>query len=680
MIKQSTIEAVKSQMQILEVVQEFVSLKKQGAAYVGLSPFTAEKTPSFNVIPSKEIFKDFSSGKGGDVISFLQEHQEFTFTQAIEWLANFYNIPIEYEGASTAVLPEPKITQRDAATTETDGEWYFEIRTEFTDFEIKTLLAAKVLDYISKDGEIDRKKAHEVFRRVNLYALESYTIIKNRKATVIAATDSFPIYMFDEGVFKKLYLPLNKGRRKKDGSPLPRFMYKGERPKNFLHGQADCVKAFNDLNQDNESMADEEEKADKKTKKLPEIIHCTGGSDAINILMLGYHVVWPNSETAKLTEKQFKKLQTLAEKVMNLPDIDATGRREAHRMAMQHLEMYTIELPESLAQKYDHSGNPCKDVRDYLRYYNYYDFKLLTSDALPYQFWETDYQKKKDGSYKKIYSVMNKRMYNFLMKNGFHRFRLETEKDGSTWIHRKDNIVKKIKSDDIAIYVHEFLESIHADERLSDTFFRTPQLSDSSLTKLKFIDIDFKDYTKSSQFFFFKNAAVVVSNKEIKAFKLGDIQRNVWESEVIDHSLPLEGTEPQIHSPHFKITKTPDGEFDIEILKKDNIFLNYLIQTSRIFWQKELEDSLEGLPPEVADKYREENKFNIAGPNLDPMEIQEQKQHLINKIFTLGYMLHRYKDPSRPWASIWFQIPRSVEMVSRTGDLVSPFFTSHFAT
>ncbi len=78
-----------------EVIGEFVSLKKSGANFKGLSPFTQEKTPSFMVSPAKQIWKDFSSGKGGNVIAFLMEHEHFTYPEAIRYLAKKYNIEIE---------------------------------------------------------------------------------------------------------------------------------------------------------------------------------------------------------------------------------------------------------------------------------------------------------------------------------------------------------------------------------------------------------------------------------------------------------------------------------------------------------------------------------------------------------------------------------------------------------
>ena len=94
MISKETIDKVFEYARVEEVISDFIALKKTGANYKGLSPFTNEKTPSFIVSPSKQIWKDFSSGKGGNVIAFLMEHEQFNYPESIRYLSNKYNIEI----------------------------------------------------------------------------------------------------------------------------------------------------------------------------------------------------------------------------------------------------------------------------------------------------------------------------------------------------------------------------------------------------------------------------------------------------------------------------------------------------------------------------------------------------------------------------------------------------------
>jgi DNA primase len=95
MITKPTIDRIMEATDIVEVIGEFVQLKKRGANYVGLSPFANERTPSFTVSPAKGIFKDFSTGKGGSAITFLMELEKFTYPEALKWLAKKYGIEVE---------------------------------------------------------------------------------------------------------------------------------------------------------------------------------------------------------------------------------------------------------------------------------------------------------------------------------------------------------------------------------------------------------------------------------------------------------------------------------------------------------------------------------------------------------------------------------------------------------
>lgn len=95
MIARESIDEVKSRMDIVDVIGDFVTLKRSGQNYKALSPFTNEKTASFFVVPAKGIFKDFSSGKGGDSITFVMEHEGMSYTEAIRYLARKYGVDLK---------------------------------------------------------------------------------------------------------------------------------------------------------------------------------------------------------------------------------------------------------------------------------------------------------------------------------------------------------------------------------------------------------------------------------------------------------------------------------------------------------------------------------------------------------------------------------------------------------
>jgi len=111
MISQATIDNVFETARVEEVIGDFVVLKKSGSNFKGLSPFSDERTPSFMVSPAKQLWKDFSSGKGGSVVSFLMEHEHFSYPEAIKYLANKYGI--EFEETERTDEQKEKATQKE---------------------------------------------------------------------------------------------------------------------------------------------------------------------------------------------------------------------------------------------------------------------------------------------------------------------------------------------------------------------------------------------------------------------------------------------------------------------------------------------------------------------------------------------------------------------------------------
>lgn len=129
MISKATIDTVFETARVEEVIGDFVQLKRAGSNFKGLSPFSDERSPSFMVSPAKGIWKDFSSGKGGNAVAFLMEHSHFTYPEAIRYLANKYNIEIE----------ETELTDEEKANTDVRESMY--LVSEFAkDYFHNTLL------------------------------------------------------------------------------------------------------------------------------------------------------------------------------------------------------------------------------------------------------------------------------------------------------------------------------------------------------------------------------------------------------------------------------------------------------------------------------------------------------------------------------------------------------------
>ncbi len=269
--------------------------------------------------------------------------------------------------------------------------------------------------------------------------------------------------------------------------------------------------------------------------------------------------------------------------------------------------------------------------------------------AMPAKFW-ISYQNK-DGRWK--HEIDTACLFNFLNLNGFYAL----HDDNSTvtqFVRIHGNIVKKVTVKDIKEFVRKWVIDRFEERDILNLILNTPKLANNALESLQEIDLNFTSYTNISQLFFFPNKTVEVKNAapgsdSIIEYEPGsdDLHNYVWEDSVIPHTFKKQ---PDAFT--IKACKDEFGRpsFDIEIHNVNSHFFGYLINTSRLFWRKELEYNFENKEKEEALRYHAEHKFDISGEGLTTEEIEEQKKNLINKIFSFGYMLHHYKSPSRAWA------------------------------
>jgi hypothetical protein len=200
-------------------------------------------------------------------------------------------------------------------------------------------------------------------------------------------------------------------------------------------------------------------------------------------------------------------------------------------------------------------------------------------------------------------------------------------------------------------------------------------------------ELDFKAYGDNYQYFFFGNTTWKIQNDAVLEIKQGSSGKYVWEDKVLKLETIRNGNAVQhkakLEESFIKITQTSKGDWYTEVIRKDCLYLNFLIQTCRVHWRKELEerlyfyetyDTLEKQEKYIAEnhlgsavleaigayasseetrqKYLIDHHADIAGPLLTLQEQEEQRGHLANRIYVMGYALHRWKFSSRPWA-IW---------------------------
>jgi hypothetical protein len=573
-----------------------------------------EKTPSASIKAYKGIWyvTDFGGDqKGKDCFAIVQEEEGLEdFKEVIRFIGEKYRIAPD--GSIKASRPE--IEKREATPEEQEGTYEFEIRDEWTDTELREVFPHY------QGNEKDRKEKAATLQKYNWQPVAQFSYTKNRKTIVTKATETYPIYIIegvsDDGkkAFKKIYQPRSEDKQY-------RFRYQGEKPKDHVFGLKQLRELYNKLNEEKkaEEAGGEEGSSHIAEVKVPEVIICSGDRDSMNVASMGYAVIWLNSETAGLDAKLVRDLFKYAEKVYNLPDLDTTGVRAGTDLALKHLDIATIWLPEKLRTRKDFRGNKCKDVTDFFRYLyrKPTDFKDLLKSAVPARLYNVMYTDKGVAKY----DVDNVQCYEFLRLSGFYRMESKNEKTGYIFVRIQGNIVEEVNYLQVKDYVNNFLKAKHESTKVRNTFFRTNQLSESSLNNLEVIDIDFTDFTKDSQFLFFENVIWEIGKDGIKEHKPGSLEKYVWREEVIPHKVKK-------MDDFFKVKYDQDDDhYSIDIHNKDCLYFQYLMKTSWMHWRKELEER---------QQLTEDEKY-------------EQELHLINKLYVLGYMLHRYKNPSRPW-------------------------------
>lgn len=598
--------------------------------------------------------------KPRNAIQCVMDEQHCDFKEALEIIAQHFRIQPK-DGTLPPEKAKYHYAERPATDDELPGQYYYTLKKEISLPDLKSIFTDKVLQFALDDAKRNNKNQEpddlnkrykiciDTLTRYHIYAAESYKYVKERTTKIYTATDEHPIFIIAEKEFFKIYQPLHPDKRK-------RFYWGGDKPTYFVHGLHAIELAYQNMNENNdqdyEQADDDEKEVKRKEKKLSGIVLCSGGSDAVNVAAVMGHefaCVWFNSESQHMMFDTYRYFKTRAKNIYNLPDIDYTGRKHAHELALQYMDMKTIELPAELTEKKDKRRNPCKDVRDYLANFSISSFKKLIDTALEYQFWKEkiEYNRKGDpvmidGKPKIGYEVSNVHLYNFLEKNGYHKFKMQG-RDEDFFVSNTGNIIELIDTRNIRSYINTWLKKNHKPFDLRNAFFRSTQMSESSMQNLKTIDINFKDYGRDFQYMFFKNKVWKITGNEITEYKHGEQEIMVWKEDVIPHRVDLKDE-------MFTITYDRANDLhDITIHNTDGWFMCYLINASRIFWRDEMENFFDGGPDGLAKEYAEQNKFNIAGPNLTPEQVSIQKQHLINKIYSIGYLLHRYKDASRAW-------------------------------
>ncbi|MEI7676549.1 MAG: hypothetical protein WCJ03_07200 [Bacteroidales bacterium] len=615
----------------LRIIKYFYPQAIEGKAF---SVRDGEKTPSAYIKEIKGVWRltDFGqSDEAQSPIDIIMKELNVKVGEAIYWAAREFGVS---DDVITKKKNIAKIERREATTDETDGLFTFSEK-EFTESELR-LLGNRVT---AKNCENLSWMSLEYYRRTKKD--------KNTNAlmtTTINSTDNYPVFMRkcvyldakgEPQHFFKIYQPL-------DAEKQYRFFHEGNKPPKYINGLSELKARYKKHNEEAREIFDKDPKnahKEYKAQKLSEAFICSGERDALCIDALGYSPIWFNSESYNLTDAEYYELKKYVDRIYNIPDIDETGIRKGRELANKYIEIYTVWLPDTLRTYTDNRQRPRKDLRDFVEIWKEKkDFDNLVNLAMPVQFWETKYNKGVERL-----EINSDFLKNFLSMSGFYRIDDKTTKQGFSFIQVRGNVVYKITHYDIIDYLSKFSVERYLDIDVRNLINNSVRISENSLNRLSKVELDFTDFTFESQYFYFQNIAFNVKADEIIQLRPSELKQYVWEDEVIPHKVSR-------LDPAFAISEIEKGVFDIAIHHQQSKFMNFLINTSRIYWRKEFETQFaDNLDSDEAKAYRAAHQFDLSSSYISADESYEQRLHLINKIFALGYIFHRHKRKNRAW-------------------------------
>ena len=541
---------------------------------------------------------DYGGGEGerwySPIDLYMRErgyHPKSDFSLALHELMEQYEVADEL----SSKVNKPEMERRPATPDEVGQQPRVSFRDGFT------------ADELAVWGP--RVKAEQL-EALGWKAVTSVARTKDSETIITKATPTFPMfaqvctYLNDSGTlcqFLKLYEPKNPNK-------AFRFSIVGKKPQHYLFG-------LNALRQQFEQRGEE---------KLDEVVLVSGGSDAVNALSMGCQPVWMGSETEALTEDDFFLLLKYAKRIVNIPDIDATGQKQGRQLALRFPGIFTAWLtPKDMGYLHDNRGRQRKDLKDFIQLHpDKKAMRQLIDRAQSAQFYKE--LTLKNGQ--KEYTLSLTSLNYFLELNGFFTLKDETCRE-PVYIRIDGIVVRRVTAKAIVSFLRQWMEQQGLPKALQDKVLRSRDLpSSTSSTLLERDDLDFRKGTATSQYFHFRNCWVEVTSEGITTHRYNEATDHyVWADNIIQHDYRLQ---PDM----FCVTTDEDGRYVVELPEGVELskFLKFVINTCRLHWRK-------------VDEY---------GQELTPEELADEHLCMASRLANIGYQLTSNKSESEAWATI----------------------------
>lgn len=604
----------------LQIFQDiFVSQLGTNKGMKGFVVRPDDKTGSCHISKSKKtglyLFTDFGvESKGINAIDYIIKTENLTFPEACKKLFNQYGLSIsEFQ----KIKP---ITKFSAKITQENGFWNVDYFDKIQDENS----LRKIIPFYTDD-----LLNHYHFKQIINYENVGIGKTNNLYHRIITATPEFPIYGYDYKDFAKIYQPVAL----KNDDFLQKHGYVGKKTERFVYGWEQAFERVDLKKIEFLLDAIKDTKTKRKITELQEqitdlqlecVIIATGGSDGLNLASLGYNVIWFNSETEVITKKEYAQLCKIAKQIYYVADLDETGIKQAVKLATTCINVKILWLPNFLLQQNkkdfsdwirDIKNRPLTEIQNL--------FSLMLTGAMAFKFWE-----RSDKSIK----LSPKKLIHYLTYNDFRTYKEPflsadsgKEPDGY-FVQVKHNTITKVFPSDIRNEVTAWLNTTYQNIDVCDSVLRSPFFNQNSLKSLPSFNYKKTNCGVDFQFYLFENKAIKVTAKEIQFLDFSDkLNLNVWENDKIKHHLtPV--------APFFEIYKDEFERQRIKILDNSSNHLKVLINTSRMFWQKDTDET-----------GQDTNNFQINSENLTADENYLQELHLLNKLQCSGYLLHQHK-------------------------------------